>query len=1040
MAGPDVTRCNYDGELTVEVDWSGILNELAPNYNVTVFDGGAELKSGSGAGESGTVTLDGPLDPGSLQYSVAVAPGRSGNAYGEPLVVIPARLADLTATWVGGTELEVAWTLPNALANGAQLRVVDANHASYGSGWIQGSSGVLTLSRPLDPAGSYTLYGAAALRDSSGPESSLRQSTGPEVPLPLVAQALPLTSLVYDRTQRVLSLQLSAAPPAAVRPGIVLFADGVQQARYLGDAGQQSFTAQLQAALDPAVHYTVRPFLRAGDADGPFGPAVTVMVSAPAVTSVGWSGDNLEVSWAPLAGPPWPTGGALAFAGQGRHPGPLRVAEATSWSGVPAPPFDPWQSEPYTVTAANTRGVATGPMGPGLAVIVDADLLLTASYDGTVLQASWSPGSWPGATGARLLVLAGDTVIAAMDAGLADAGAAVPVDLAAGRDYTAAMQWIGDRSTGPIGLRSAPLLTEPVQVTRLLTDPGTGLPTVYWPAMTDPAGVTYQLQLLRDGEPDGPPIPAPSASLTLGQPLVPGARQAVRVRAVRTVADCTLTGPFGPTLALPVGLPAIEAVEYDGATALVRWRGVDGATGYELDIVVDGTADRAGHAEAGTADREARVTVTPAPDPGKAWTVVVRALAGLSSGARATAPLVTPALRPALDGVDGVPLPRLFRASTLAAAPQPITAYLPPLGITATSVPASPPANAPFVIASNPDPATRDAFPYTLSIGGAALSFAAADRATVRTSYLALLKEAEALKPAMTPRAVTTVRDVIARLMPQTFAETLYYAYGLSNPGSAVDLRPGTILRVSSPPYQVIPGSKPSMDYQTGYAAGPVVDFEIEDYLAGTSWLTGFDAFVAWLVSNGNLAVPDPGHSGDWGSVSGAADPADLYFPTMRRPFYRLFFPQTLPNTSDPVVSQLGRQFALLGADTFTAISNATPTKPTDARGMLFRGRSVLRVCLRVRVNGADTVVPVGTTVGNLLGRIGRRPPGAPPAVRGLTLVRAPGAAVLDPSGYDAGAGQPVLLGWRGVGFAPGGDALALPLLPGDQLSIGDQP
>jgi hypothetical protein len=1037
MAGPDVTRCSYDGALTVVADWSGILIEVAPNYNVTVFDGDAPLKSGNGAGQSGTVTLDQPLEQGNQQYTVAVAPGQSGNAYGESLPVIAARLADLAATWVGGTELEVSWTLPNPLPNGAQLRVVDAGNTSYGSGWIRGSSGVLTLSRPLDPSGSYTLYGAAAMRDSGGPDSSLRQSTGPEVSLPLVAQALPLASLVYDRVQRVLSLRLSAAPPAGVQPGAVLSADGAQQARYYGDAGQQDFTIQLKAPLDPAVHYTVRPFLRAGDADGPFGPAVTVLVSAPAVTSVGWSGTSLEVAWAPLAGPPAPTGGLLAFAGPGSHPGPTRAAEATSWSGVPDPPFAPGQSAPYTVTAANTRGVATGPLGAGLAVIVDSDELLTAEYDGTVLRASWPRMNRAGATGARLLVLNDDSVVAAVDAGVRADGAAVAVELVGDQAYTAALQWTGEHSTGPIGPRTLPLLTVPVQVTSVLTDPGTGLPTVYWPAMTVPAGVSYQLQLLKDGEPDGPPIPAPSASLRLGTPLIPGARQAVRVRTVLTSGGTTLTGPFGPPLALPVGLPVIESVDYDGVSALVRWLGVEGATGYAVDVVVDQTGDRAGHAEAGTADRQARVAVTPAPDPGKTWTVVVRALAGASSGPRALAPLVTPALLPVLDGADGAPLPRLFRATTLAAGPQPITAYLPPLGITADSVPASPPAGAPLVIARNPDPASRDAFPYTLTIGGAALSFAAADRATVRASYLALLKEAEALTPALTPRGVGIVRDVIARLMPQTFSETLYYAYGLSNPGSSVDLRPGTILRVGSPPFQTIPGSKPA-DYQTGYAAGPATDFEIDDYASGASWLTGFDAFLSWLVSNDNLIVRDPAHSTDWSLVSGAADPADLYFPTMRRPFYRLFFPQFLLNTTDPAVNQLARQFALLGADTFTAISSATPNPvPANVRGMLFRGRSVLRVCIRVRVDGADTVVPVGTTVGNLLDRLGRRAPGSPPALRGLTLERALGAAVLDPAGYDTGAGQPVLLGWRGPGFAAGGDPLSLPLLPGDRLNTG---
>lgn len=199
----------------------------------------------------------------------------------------------------------------------------------------RGSSGLLTLSRPLDPGGAYTLYGAAALRESTGPDSSLRQSTGPEILLPLVAQAPPLAAVTYDRTERVLALRLSVAPPSGVQPGAMLFADEVPQASYLGDAGQQDFTVQLKAPLDAAVHYTLRPFLRAGDADGPFGPAATVLVSAPPVTRVGWSGANLEVEWVPLAAPPAPTGGLLAFAGPGSHPGPTPALEATSWSGVP---------------------------------------------------------------------------------------------------------------------------------------------------------------------------------------------------------------------------------------------------------------------------------------------------------------------------------------------------------------------------------------------------------------------------------------------------------------------------------------------------------------------------------------------------------------------------------------------------------------------------------------------------------------------------------------------------------------------------------
>lgn len=1195
MAGPDILWCGYDGDRTVTASWDDTTRPAI--YNLTVFDGDTPLQSATDSGFSGTVTLDRPLEQDNLQYTVAAAPGKGGKAYGAALPVIAARLADLTATLRGDGALDVAWTLPNSLTQGAHLRVADAQNNVYGSGWISGSAGVLTLGRPLEPTGAYTLYGAAGLQ----------QSTGPEIPLRLVVTAPPLAALTYDRTGRVLTLKLSVSPPGGVRPGAVLFADDTPVATYLGDPGSQDITARLDAPLDAAVRYTVRPFLQAGAVNGPFGPPVAVLVSAPPVTRVRWVGANLDVEWTPLAAPPAPTGGLLRFTGPGSHPGPTPAAEATSWSGVPEPAFATGQSEAYTVTVANTGGVATGPMGEGLAVIVDTDALLSAGYDGTVARATWPTTGRPGATGARFLVLNGDSVVAAVDASLTAGGAAVAVALDARQSYTAALQWTGDRTTGPIGPRtaliaaaptitrsvagdaevtlwwdpaagpitgyqailsapgmppavqaatsgtafpapvlatpplglvaqvvalgagavtgppSAPLrvvggvtqvrsaqvlqdglqvsweavpgaedytllidvdgavqpqvvagtsatmdlarlrghkvtvavapgsgialgrtgtavpVTAPVAVTSVVTDPGTGLSTVSWPAVTGPDRVTYEVQLLRDGQSDGAPIAASSTHLDLGTPLVPGARQAVCVRALATTAGGgALTGPFGPPLALPVGLPAIEAVDYDGATALVRWRGVEGATGYAIDVVVDGSSDRAGHAEAGPADRQARVTVTPAPDPGKTWTVVLRALAGASSGPRATAPLVTPGLVPVLDKVEDTTLPRLVRTTTLAAVPQPITAYLPELGITAASVPANPPSGAPFVLAKNPDSATSGAYPYTLTIGGAALSFTTADRETVRTGYDALLKEAEALTPAMTPRAVAMLRDVIARLLPQTFAETLFYGYGLRNPGSAVDLRPGTILRVGSPPFQVIPGSKPPT-YAQGYAAGAPTDFEIDDYVAGKSWLIGFDAFLSWLVANENLIVQDPAHSADWSTISGAADAADLYYPGLRRPFYRLFFPQYLQNVTDPALSQLTRQFTLLGADTYTAISGAAPgALPANVRGATFRGRSVLRVCIRIQVDGVDQVVPVGTTAGNVLDRLARRAPGTPPALRGVTLERALGAAVLDAGAYDAGAGQPVWLGWRGAGFAPGADVLSLPLLPGDRLRTGD--
>src|SRR5919112_101677 len=135
MAGPDVIRCSYDGDRTVTAWWDS--DTAPPVYNVTVFDNGAPLKSQSQTGSSGTVTLDRPLDPNNFGYTVAAAPGQGGNAYGAALPVIAARLTDLTATMRGEDALEVSWTLPSSLADGAQLRVVDAGNDSYGTGWIK---------------------------------------------------------------------------------------------------------------------------------------------------------------------------------------------------------------------------------------------------------------------------------------------------------------------------------------------------------------------------------------------------------------------------------------------------------------------------------------------------------------------------------------------------------------------------------------------------------------------------------------------------------------------------------------------------------------------------------------------------------------------------------------------------------------------------------------------------------------------------------------------------------------------------------------
>ena len=173
---------------------------------------------------------------------------------------------------------------------------------------------------------------------------------------------------------------------------------------------------------------------------------------------------------------------------------------------------------------------------------------------------------------------------------------------------------------------------------------------------------------------------------------------------------------------------------------------------------------------------------------------------------------------------------------------------------------------------------------------------------------------------------------------------------------------------------------------------------------------------------------------------SGATEAADLFFPDFRQPFYRLFFPPSLQETTPPAQPLTAQQFTLAAAGTWPAISSANPW-PSPAQGVkvaYFRGRAVVKLAIRVVVNGVEEVVPIGTTVGNVLDRLGRRPPSTSVGLRGVTLERSLGPAVFNPNvPYDAGDGLRVRLDWdQLLVFGAPYDATSLPHLHGDRLTI----
>jgi hypothetical protein len=333
-----------------------------------------------------------------------------------------------------------------------------------------------------------------------------------------------------------------------------------------------------------------------------------------------------------------------------------------------------------------------------------------------------------------------------------------------------------------------------------------------------------------------------------------------------------------------------------------------------------------------------------------------------------------------------------------------------------------------------------------LTIDNGALAFDSA-RQYLAGVYRKLLSDAEA--NGATPRGILALQQAIARLMPQTLDETLYYSYGLSREGW-VDLRPGMVLRVAFSSFDLTAVSG-APAWSTGYAGGTVLDYDIGDYVgADGNWRVGFDAFVDWLVTQGVLTVPAPQtpQTLTTGGIaqSGGADAADLSYPLFSQPFYRLLVPGKLQDATKPANSRTNEQFTIAAAAKWQEIDAATAAPGGGVHVAYFRGRAVLRACIRVEVDGAEHVVPVGTTIGNLLDRVARRPPSAPLALRGVRLYRAPAPVllpvpvVLDSDlGYDAAAMSRVRLDWRGTTAWPAGpqDALSLPLLHGDRIVFG---
>lgn len=601
---------------------------------------------------------------------------------------------------------------------------------------------------------------------------------------------------------------------------------------------------------------------------------------------------------------------------------------------------------------------------------------------------------------------------------------------------------------GPVILQSDPGIATACSATPILSAPLimpvtaaplTNISTLNWSAV---AGATSYTINFTEGAAQTN-IQANSFPLT--RALTAGSQLGYAVQGTGTSNGVPVTGPSSSPAFVPVNMANVSSVRFDGTNVNMSWDQVPGALCYTV-FVFDNSTPTPNQVYTGTTS-ETSTSFSITPVSGKEYTAYIQPVMNNGTGLSGASLNLFAAGIFVSQQPASVAYPYMYPAQTMAALGSPtagpvaqtITLYLPELGAAAGALGTVPIQQDPFTI----EPSGNVSLPYKLTIAADPLAWTfdtTAIRAALQSAYITFLKNIETPPagglPGATPYGISLVQSAIACVLPQTFAEQLYYNFGFSAAVSGyVDLRPGMILRVSASDYiSISQNGLPS--WINGYAGATIMDFEIGSYIAGTNWRTGFDAFLNVLSAQGALTVSPPATS--TGSVqAGLAGAVDLYYPQFVQPFYRLYFPSAI---SSPWVSGsnlTGSNFTLVAAGKYKDLQDTT-VNPSQNPTAYFRGRAIVEVMIKVLVNKNERLVPVGTSLGNLLDQLGLRPSTTSPVFKQLRVYRSFVSATTATSAAAAlGPQLELRVDWNGLavyGTGNGLDAMSVPLLPGDQV------
>lgn len=223
-----------------------------------------------------------------------------------------------------------------------------------------------------------------------------------------------------------------------------------------------------------------------------------------------------------------------------------------------------------------------------------------------------------------------------------------------------------------------------------------------------------------------------------------------------------------------------------------------------------------------------------------------------------------------------------------------------------------------------------------------------------------------------TPYGFYLLTECLARMSCQRLADMPCVFFGYDGKNRMCDLRPGNILEVQTELY--MPQENPDIDHGAGFVTVFREEYIVSFPADEDGKFLEFNSFADGFADAMNVSsLPDEDN------VVFAGGLRDFLCPKARQPFYRIMYPAELADSSVPENGYPSDNVILLAADTYGGVAEAAEAVLSDPSSVnhlnipvvMFRGRNTMTASINVTVNKETRKVPVGTTLGKLLQRLG---------------------------------------------------------------------